>query len=264
MTAWPAAVAAALAAWSATPVRRASTARVGLRAPLQGVRVLRFGGVAAAVLAAWLLRLPLALLGCAAVAGAVAAMRMAGVRKRRHRAALDADVVTFCFAVAAEVRTGRMPGEAIAAAHAQLGPLAGGMSAVARASAHGATVESELRALAGQTSSSRLDTVAAIWAATGPTGARTADVLERVAVAFTAEDAALADLDALAAGPRATALVLCLLPLVGIGLSTAMGAHPLALLLHTGAGALLLLAAAVLDGCGLLWVRIVTRRALAG
>ena len=259
-----AALAAGSAAWCACGTGRGATARVGLRAPLRrGPGLCVAGGLAASV-ASSLMGVPFTLLGGAAAFALAARIRVSRIRRRRHRATVNADVVTWCFAVAAEVRTGRMPDAAIAATCAQLGPLAAGMSDVARAAANGAAIDVELCALADEMSSSRLRTVAAVWAATGPTGARVADVLERVAAAFTADDDATADLDALAAGPRATALVLCLLPVLGIGLATAMGAHPLLLLLHTGLGALLLFAAAGLDGCGLLWVHSVTRRALQG
>jgi tight adherence protein B len=106
--------------------------------------------------------------------------------------------------------------------------------------------------------------MAAVWAASATTGARVADVLDRLAHGFTAEDDSRADLDALAAGPRATATVLCLLPLGGIALATVMGADPLALLLRSALGGLLLAVAALLDVCGVLWVRAVTARALRG
>ena len=109
-----------------------------------------------------------------------------------------------------------------------------------------------------------METVAAVWAASATTGARVADVLERVARAFAADDDARADLDALAAGPRATALILCLLPLFAVAMGTLAGGGPARLLLHTGFGWLLIGAAAVLDGCGLFWVAAITRRALAG
>lgn len=264
MTGLLAALAAGGAAWSGGPVGRASTARAGLGTPRLAGPLLLVAAVIAAAIASWLLRLPLAVLAVSAGGAVVALLRASRSRSHRRRAALDADVLTFCFAVAAEVRTGRLPSEAVAATLPQLGPLALRMSAVARAAAHGAPVDGELRALADLLASPRLDTVAAVWAATSVTGSRIADVLERVALAFKAEDEARSDLDALAAGPRATAMVLCLLPLAGVVLATAMGAHPLALLLHTALGVLLLFAAAVLDGCGLLWVRTVTRQALRG
>ena len=264
MTALIAAAAAGLAAWSAGTARPSSAARAGLGPPPAARAVLAATTTGVAVVCCRLVRLPVGALAALAVAVVIAGRLAHRASRQRRRAALDADVVTFCFAVAAELRTGRMPSDAITATVTQLAPLAQGMTAVARAAGHGAAVDAELYALADEASSRRLETVAAVWTAAAATGARMADVLERVAVAFTAEDEAMADLDALAAGPRATAMVLCLLPLVGIALAVTMGAHPLALLLHSGFGGLLLCGAALLDAGGLLWVRAVTRQALRG
>ena len=55
------------------------------------------------------------------------------------------------------------------------------------------------------------------------------------------------------AGARATAMVLALLPAVGVGLGQLMGAAPLRVLLGGGAGGLLLVAGVFLDCAGLLW-----------
>lgn len=224
--------------------------------------MLAASAVALACIALHVLGLPLGVLLASAVAATAAGLVAARGRRRRHRSALDADVVTFCFAMAGEVRAGRMPAEALAATLPVLGPLAGEMSAVARAVANGAPIDLELSALAETLTSQRLRTVAAVWSAATATGSRAAEVLERVAAAFTAEDEAVADLEAVAAGPRATAAVLTSLPAVGMLLAASVGAHPLALLLHTTAGGLLLAGATVLDASGLWWVRAVTQRAL--
>lgn len=175
---------------------------------------------------------------------------------------MDADVVTLCLGLAGEIRSGRMPADAVAATITQLGPLAHGMGDVARAAAHGAPLEDELQSLAESTSSQRLCAVAAVWAAATTTGARVADVLERLALAFAAEDEAATDLEATAAGPRATATVLSLLPVFGVVLATAIGAHPFHVLLHTGLGAALITGAVSLDALGIWWVRRITRGAL--
>lgn len=55
------------------------------------------------------------------------------------------------------------------------------------------------------------------------------------------------------AGARATAAVLALLPLVGVGLGQLMGAAPLRVLLGGGVGGMLLVAGVFLDCAGLLW-----------
>lgn len=61
------------------------------------------------------------------------------------------------------------------------------------------------------------------------------------------------------AGARATAGLLALLPVVGIGLGTAMGAKPLHVLAATGLGQLMLVVGALLDLFGLAWTGRLTR-----
>jgi tight adherence protein B len=201
------------------------------------------------------------------VAVLVAAVMAAALRARaaaRRRAAIGIDTVAMCLSVAAELRAGRPAGDALGTVASQLGPLCAGVRSAARAVGRGARVEDELDALARDTGSPRLETVAAVWAAVAGTGAGIADVLDRVGRAFAADDEAQAELGALAAGPRASALVLCALPLLALCLGVAAGADPVAVLTRSSFGWLLTGLAAVLDVTGLLWVRTITSRALAG
>jgi tight adherence protein B len=57
--------------------------------------------------------------------------------------------------------------------------------------------------------------------------------------------------------------MLAALPALGLLLGTAMGADPLRVLLHTGAGLGCLLAGAALEGAGLWWALGIVRRAEA-
>lgn len=66
------------------------------------------------------------------------------------------------------------------------------------------------------------------------------------------------------AGPRSSALLLSGLPLLGLAMAAAMGAHPQRLLLHTGAGRLALIAGVALDLAGLAWTGALSRRAQGG
>jgi tight adherence protein B len=183
---------------------------------------------------------------------------------RRRRDGLEEDVVVMCFAAAAELRAGRAPAEALGTAATQLDGLSCGLKSAATAVGRGARGDDELLALAREVGSPRLETVSAVWAATADTGAGVAAVLDRVAQAFAAEDQARSELGALAAGPRATALVLCALPAFALALGAAIGADPTGILLGSPFGWLLTALAAGLDGCGLLWVRRITSTALAG
>jgi tight adherence protein B len=90
-------------------------------------------------------------------------------------------------------------------------------------------------------------------------------VLERFADALRTQEEAAAERAAVLAGPRATAAVLGLLPLAGVGLGLLVGADPLATLVGTAAGRACLLAGGVLWGAGLWWTaRMVASAAAAG
>jgi tight adherence protein B len=63
------------------------------------------------------------------------------------------------------------------------------------------------------------------------------------------------------AGPRSSAVLLALLPVLGIGLGTAMSADPAGILLTTSAGRLLLCGGVLLDALGLFWTDVLIGRA---
>ena len=63
------------------------------------------------------------------------------------------------------------------------------------------------------------------------------------------------------AGPRASARLLAMLPLFGVGLGAALGADPLHVLVATPAGLTCLVGALVLEGAGLCWTGALLRRA---
>ena len=78
------------------------------------------------------------------------------------------------------------------------------------------------------------------------------------------DDEAAAELTALAAGPRATAIVLAALPAVAVALATALGLAPLRILFRTALGVALWTSAAALEVLGVWWVRRITVGALTG
>ena len=67
--------------------------------------------------------------------------------------------------------------------------------------------------------------------------------------------------DAGLAGPRATAMVLAGLPLLGLGLGQLMGAAPLAVLLGTPLGSILLVLGVGLAAAGVLWADAIVAKA---
>jgi tight adherence protein B len=109
--------------------------------------------------------------------------------------------------------------------------------------------------------------VAAVLAATAladDLGAPLAGVLERLADAVAADAEAEAEVRAAVAGPRATARVLTWLPVLGLLVGTALGAQPVATLLHGGLGAVAAVLGAVLLVVGRAWTQALLRRAEAG
>ncbi len=95
-------------------------------------------------------------------------------------------------------------------------------------------------------------------------GAPLADVLEQLAAAVAADAEQAGEVAAALAGPRATARVLVLLPMLGLLVGTALGARPWEVLTGGGPGAAAGVAGAVLVLAGRAWVGTLLRRARAG
>jgi tight adherence protein B len=85
------------------------------------------------------------------------------------------------------------------------------------------------------------------------TGAPLADLLDRLETDLRALERVRQTAAAHAAGTRATAVLLAVLPVAGIGLGYAMGADPLRVLLHTPVGAGCVVVAVLLQLAGLAW-----------
>lgn len=204
------------------------------------------------------------------VAVVVLALLAAGalVRLRRSRAqaadrnARAAAVVEATFALAAELRAGRSPAEALSAVASVEGPMAAPLRSAANAAVSGADAADELRAAAELPGAERLRYVASAWQVASSAGGRVAVVLERLGEGMDSDDELRRELEAALAGPRATMLVLAVLPVFGLAMGQAMGARPLQLLLHRPLGWGLLGAAAVLDAGGVALIRLITRRTM--
>jgi len=181
-----------------------------------------------------------------------------GVLRRRRRGQLvesrrqaSVDVV---YALAAELRSGRPPAQALAAVAEVAGPLALPLQEAAAAARAGADAADELDVLAGTPGCAALRGVAAAWRVTQDAGGPVADVLDRLGRALDASVERRLALEAALAAPRATAALLAALPLLGVALGESAGAHPLTLLLHRALGWALLAGAVLLDAVGVLWV----------
>ncbi|MFF5801839.1 type II secretion system F family protein [Streptomyces sp. NPDC012746] len=179
--------------------------------------------------------------------------------RERARAARAAEVVALCGAAVGELRAGAQPGQALTAAIRRTASGPGGPGAaeagVLAAAAFGGDVPGALRLAAREPGAEGLAGMAACWRVSVDGGAGLAAGLDRLEGALRAERDRRESLRAQLAGARSTAVVLALLPLVGLLIGTGLGADPLRVLLHTPVGWGCLGAGGVLEALGLLWCR---------
>ncbi|MFJ9079145.1 type II secretion system F family protein [Streptomyces sp. NPDC102278] len=183
--------------------------------------------------------------------------------QERARGARAADVVALCGVTVGELRAGAQPGQALGAALRRTTSGADGLGAVEAgvlaAAAFGGDVVAALREASRQPGAEGLAGMAACWRVSVDGGAGLAAGLDRLEGALRAERDRQESLRAQLAGARSTAVVLALLPLVGLVIGTGLGADPLAVLLHTPVGWGCLVAGAVLEALGMLWCRRIVR-----
>jgi tight adherence protein B len=189
-------------------------------------------------------------------------MRLARQAKSARERRADA-VIALCGALAGEVRAGRQPGEALLRAARDSGGLGEAQGAVVAAARFGGDVPGALAVAARQPGAEGLLGLAACWRVAVDQGAGLADGLDRLDGALRAERDQRADLRAQLSGARATALLLAALPALGLLLGSAMGADPLRVLLHSGAGLGCLVVGAVFEGAGMWWSARIVRGAEA-
>ncbi|GAB3071674.1 type II secretion system F family protein [Nocardioides zeae] len=253
-----AALAAALAvlvAWRpepATAVREPGPARAGSVTPRGGRRgalvaaAAALGATAAVVggmrAAAW------ALLATGVALGARALARRR--REGRAAAANRERVVGLCELLAGELRAGRAPSVALAAA-AREWPA---VDVVRRADALGADTVAAWRTLAATPGADALGLVAAAWQVSARTGAGLADALTRVARLVRATEATRRVVASELASARATARLMAGLPLVALLIGGTTGGNPLHFLLVTPLGLGCLAGGLAFGAAGLLWI----------
>ncbi|MFI9808979.1 type II secretion system F family protein [Streptomyces sp. NPDC052301] len=212
----------------------------------------------------------LALLGSSALpvaagaAGVPVLRRVRLTRRARHSRERRVDaVIGLCGALAGEVRAGRQPGEALLRAARDSGGLGDAQASVVAAARFGGDVPGALAAAARQPGAEGLLGLAACWRVAVDQGAGLAVGLDRLDAALRAERDQRADLRAQLAGARVTALLLAALPGLALLLGAAMGADPLHVLLHTGAGLGCLAAGAAFEAAGMWWAMRIVRGAEA-
>jgi tight adherence protein B len=200
-------------------------------------------------------------LGAAGVPLLRRARRAAETRRAGERRG-DA-VIALCAALAGEVLAGRQPGEALQWAARDSGGLGEAQPMVLAAARFGGDVPRALALAARSPGAEGLLGLAACWRVAVDQGAGLAAGLDRLEAALRVERDQRADLRSQLAGPRATVVMLAGLPVLGLLLGAALGADPLHVLLHTGAGWGCLLVGGLLEGAGAWWALRIVRKAEA-
>lgn len=241
------------------PAARSAAVRALGRAGLTGVAAwwrgrcaARWGPPAAALVGAgvgFLVAGPVAAaaLGAYGAAGFVIARGFAARRAIRRAQRLAGDAV---LGFAADLRAGLALGPAWRAAEetlrlAESGLFAGWPGARGDRDRGGSATDGPVRLVAQR--------LAAATALAEACGAPLADVLERLDAHLRAAQRAQAAADSQAAGVRASAAVLAVMPVAGLGLGVAVGVDPWRVLLHTPAGSVALGLAVALQLVGIAW-----------
>lgn len=105
-----------------------------------------------------------------------------------------------------------------------------------------------------------LASLATVWQVAQGSGAGLAAAAHRLGTAAFAQQRMRRELAGQMAGPRATAKVLAVLPVVGLLLGSGLGGSPLAWLLGTPIGVVVLVVGVALDVTGLLWIRVMVTK----
>jgi tight adherence protein B len=182
---------------------------------------------------------------------------------RRSLAAVDG-LAEALRSMVAELRAGAHPAVAADAAAADAEPQAArAMRAVAAAARLDGDVALALKAGAAAPATARvLAQLSRAWVLVQRHGLPLADVLDAVHGDLETRARFTRQVLARMAGPRASATILALLPVVGIALGEAMGARPLNVLLGTPTGQLLLVLGVGLACAGVAWSARLTERVI--
>jgi tight adherence protein B len=194
-------------------------------------------GLAVAATAAVTLTVPDAPTQVALVAGVLVAVFAAALRRqarvRKRAVAFRADIARMLASTAAELRGGVDP---IAAVHAAVGDLPVAQWGPVQTAA-AADIEDALWTVSTRPGGEALAEVAAAWHIADQTGSPLSIVLGRMAESVRAEVELDRDVAVEAAPARATARLMAVLPVAGLGLGLLLGVNPIRILVTTGVGA---------------------------
>lgn len=193
------------------------------------------------------------------VAGTVTVRLRRNRQARRHRTE-SGYLLDGLEVVIAELRIGAHPSAAAAVAARETAGIAAAAFAVgaARSRLGGSGAGGLLRP--GTVIDTELGRVADAWQVAERYGLALAELLSATRADLAARLEFRSRTDAALAGARATAAILAVLPVLGIGLGQLMGAAPLEVLLFSSAGTYLLPLGTGLACAGLLWADEITRR----
>jgi tight adherence protein B len=180
--------------------------------------------------------------------------RRRGSGERARRLALEV-----CDALAAELAAGRAVRDALLAAVAAGPGARHPCPAAAAACRLGGDVPAALRHDAATSGLRLWASLAACWQVGEGSGAGLAAAVDRLVVGARADEEVRREIAAALAAPRATARVLAFLPVVGLGLGTAVGARPVAWLTGSAVGLLVLAAGVAFAAVGVAWTAALAR-----
>jgi len=190
------------------------------------------------------------------------AERAAARRRRLERSqATEATMV-----LAAELRAGRLPADALAvAAEIAAGTTRAALASAAAAARFGADpVPGLLQQAETSPVPELLRGLAACWQVCAGTGSSLAAAVDRLDDGLRAELRQRDLVETETAGASASAALLAGLPVMGLLLAQAAGADPLRVLLHTPVGVVCLVLGLALDLLGLWWTRWMIGNAVRG
>jgi len=199
-----------------------------------------------------------AMLGLALV---VVGATVAGLGHSRHRRRAAersrVEVARSCSVLAAHLRVGQLPGEALTLAAVDC-PL---LRDARDAHQLGGDVPRVWRQQARRPGHAGLGDLARAWQVSVQTGAPMAGPLEQVAASLSADQSLRSVVDGELSAPRATGKVMAVLPGCGIGMGYLLGGDPIDWLLGGPLGWGCLLAGIVLACLGVLWIEALARQA---
>ena len=201
-----------------------------------------------------------AVLAASATVVVCTALGLIRLRERRGAAArARAAVAEACTLVAANLRTGMVPAQALAVSAESCAVLQEARQTLAL----GGDVATVWRRQADREGLGGLQELARAWQVGTQTGASLTGTLDEVARALQAELALRDVVGSELAAPRATGRIMAVLPALGLGLGYLLGGDPVHWLAAGPAGWTCLLAGTVLACVGVLWIEALSLRAAA-